>query len=199
MKILLVGASGTLGMAVRKELGNRHEIIAAGRSSGDVRVDLTDESSIKAMLDKIGTVDAIASTAGHVTFAPLAKLDAAAFAVGLNDKLMGQVNLVQQGVAHLVDGGSFTLIGGILSEHPIIAGASASMVNAALEGFVRAAAIELPRGIRINVVSPTVLVESMDQYGPFFRGFEPAPAFRVGLAYSRSIEGAGTGQVLKVY
>src|ERR1700754_87868 len=127
MKILLVGASGTLGMAVRKELGNRQEIIAAGRSSGDVRVDLTDEASIKAMLDKVGTVDAIASTAGHVTFAPLAKLDAAAFAVGLNDKLMGQVNLVQQGVAHLVDGGSFTLIGGILSEHPIVAGASASM------------------------------------------------------------------------
>ena len=91
------------------------------------------------------------------------------------------------------------MIGGILSEHPILAGASASMVNAALEGFVRAAAIELPRRIRINVVSPTVLVESMDTYGPFFRGFEPAPGFRVGLAYSRSIEGATTGQVLKVY
>jgi NAD(P)-dependent dehydrogenase (short-subunit alcohol dehydrogenase family) len=96
------------------------------------------------------------------------------------------------------DGGSFTLTSGIIGDEPILQGASATTVNLALEGFVRGAAIELPRGIRINVVSPTVLTEAMEAYAPYFRGFEPVTGQRAAMAYLRSVEGAQTGRVYRV-
>jgi NAD(P)-dependent dehydrogenase (short-subunit alcohol dehydrogenase family) len=199
MKILIVGASGTLGQAVAAELGARHDIVRAGRSSGDVRVDMRDAASVAAMYLDVGELDAVVCTAGKVPFAPLADLSEAKYLEGLQDKLLGQVRLVEAGTPTLRDGGSFTLITGILAEQPIVAGACASMVNGAVEAFVRAAAIELPRGIRINVVSPNVLTEAMDSYAPFFRGFEPVSAARAALAFSRSVEGRQTGQVYKIW
>ena len=204
LRILLVGASGTLGKAVAAELSVRHEIITAGSKSGDIRIDMTDPASIVAGLAKAGPLDAVACAAGHVPFAPLAafkpaRVEEAGYGFGLRDKLMGQVNLTLAARDCLRDGGSVTLISGLLSEHPIAAGSSASMVNGALESFVRAAAIELPRGLRINLVSPNVFTESMGSYGPFFRGFEPVPVARAALAYSRSAEGLQTGQIYKVY
>lgn len=120
------------------------------------------------------------------------------FSVGLNDKLLGQVQLVLIALDFLNDAGSITLTSGILSHDPIPGGASASAVNGAIDSFVKAAAIELPRGIRINGVSPTVLEESLPVYGPFFRGFAAVPAHRVALAYSKSVEGAQTGQIYSV-
>jgi NAD(P)-dependent dehydrogenase (short-subunit alcohol dehydrogenase family) len=204
LRILLVGASGTLGRAVAAELGQRHEVIAAGRNSGSVNIDLTDVDSIRNGLQQAGELDAVISTAGKVTFAPLADFKAAPHGqslhtLGITDKLMGQVNLALAARDHLRDGGSITLTTGILSDQPIVAGSSASLVNGAVEAFVRAAAIELPRGLRINVVSPSVLVEAMPSYAPFFRGFEPVTAARAALAFSRSVEGAQTGQVYKVF
>lgn len=199
MKILIVGAGGTLGKAVAAELAPRHDIVRAGRSSGDVRVDLRDAASVEAMFREVGPLDAVISAAGKVPFAPLGELTEAKYLEGLQDKLLGQVRLVNAGVPTLRDGGSFTLITGILTEQPILAGACASMVNGAVEAFVRAAAIELPRGIRINVVSPTVLTEAMESYGPFFRGFEPVSAAKAALAFARSVEGRQTGQVYKVW
>ncbi len=204
LRILLVGASGTLGRAVAAELGQRHDIVTAGRSSGDVRIDIADAAGVIAAIRQAGPIDAVACAAGHVNFRPLEAIAPAAladsvYALGLTDKLMGQVNLALAARETLRDGGSITLITGILSDTPIVAGSSASMVNGALEAFVRAAAIELPRGLRINAVSPTVLTESMPGYGPFFRGFEPVTAARAALAYSRAIEGRQTGQVFKVY
>ncbi|TCV92406.1 NAD(P)-dependent dehydrogenase (short-subunit alcohol dehydrogenase family) [Luteibacter rhizovicinus] len=199
MKILIVGAGGTLGHAVVAELGQRHEIVSAGRQSGDLRVDIADPASVRALFEKTGPLDAIVCAAGSVHFGPLDTFTEEQFARGINDKLMGQVRLVREGVAHLRDGGSFTLITGILTDQPIVQGVSASMVNGAVEAFVRAAAIELPRGIRINAVSPTILTESMGSYGPYFRGFEPVPAARAALAFSRSVEGAETGRVYKIH
>jgi NAD(P)-dependent dehydrogenase (short-subunit alcohol dehydrogenase family) len=199
MRILLVGAHGTLGRAVAAELGQRHAIVAAGRSAGDVRMDLTDAASIRRGFEQAGRVDAVVSAAGHVHFGPLAEMTAEHFAVGLRDKLMGQVNLVLIGREFVADDGSFTLTSGILAEHPIREGTSASMVNGALQAFVRAAAIELPRGLRINAVSPNVVQESMPAYAPYFRGFEAIPAARAALGYSRSVEGADTGQVYRVF
>jgi enoyl-[acyl-carrier-protein] reductase (NADH) len=137
--------------------------------------------------------------AGKLAFAPLAEFMPEQFRVGLDSKLMGQVNVAQVAQDFLNDGGSITLTSGIVADQPIRNGASASMVNSAVEGYARGAAIELPRGLRINVVSPTLLTESLDSYGPYFRGFETAPASRVALAYSRSVEGAQTGQVYKVW
>lgn len=197
MKILLVGASGTLGKAIETELAPRHEIVRASRT-GAVKVDIADPASIRAMYAKVGAVDAVACAAGHVVFAPLADLSAEQYAVGLNDKLMGQVNLVLLGQASVRDGGSFTLISGVLSRDPIRAGSSASMVNGAIDAFVRAAAIELPRGLRINSVNPTVFEESMGAYGPFFRGFKPVPVALAALAFAKSIEGARTGHTFVI-
>ncbi len=121
-----------------------------------------------------------------------------AYTLGLSNKVLGQVNLALAAREHLVDGGSITLTSGILGELPVAGGSSASMSDAAVEGFVRAAAAELPRGIRINVVSPSILTESLPAFGSLFRGFEPVPAARAALAYSRSVEGIQTGQVFRV-
>ncbi|HYG98396.1 MAG TPA: short chain dehydrogenase [Terriglobales bacterium] len=203
LRILLVGASGTLGRAVGAELLSRHEVITAGSKSGDIRLDIADTASIRRGLSEAGELDAVACAAGTVAFVPLAEIQPAAlddsvYGLGLKNKLLGQVNLALAAREYLRDGGSITLISGITADAPIAAGSSATMVNCALEGFVRAAAIELPRGLRINLVSPGVLLESMAAFGPFFRGFEPVPAARAALAYSRSIEGRQTGQVYRV-
>lgn len=198
MNILLIGAQGTLGRAVASELGARHTVIAAGRNSGDVRIDLTDRASIAAALAQVGKLDAVVSAAGNVAFGGLLELTPEQWAIGLDDKLMGQVNLALLAAPLLNDGGSITLTTGVLADDPIRYGASASLVNAGIEGFVRAAALELPRGIRINAVSPGVLQESMPGYAPYFRGFEAVPAARAALGFSRSVEGAQTAQVYRV-
>ena len=203
LRILVVGASGALGRAVVEELGARHQIVTAGSKSGEVRIDIADPASIVAGLAAAGPLDAVACAAGAVNFAPLSAIAPAGvgesvYALGLANKLMGQVNLTLAARDCLRAGGSITLIAGILSQEPIAMGSSASMVNGALESFARAAAIELPRGLRINVVSPTVFVESMGGYAPFFRGFEPVPVARAALAFSRSIEGRQTGQIYRV-
>jgi NAD(P)-dependent dehydrogenase (short-subunit alcohol dehydrogenase family) len=199
MKILLVGANGTLGRAVLAELGARHELITAGRSSGDVRIDLTDAASIEAALKSAGPFDAIVSAAGNVAFGPLFELTDAQWQLGLVDKLMGQVRLALLGAAHLRDSGSITLTTGVLATDPIRLGAPAAMVNGGLESFVRSAALEMPRGLCINAVSPGVLQESMPRYAPYFRGFEPVPAARAALGFARSVEGGDTGKTYRVF
>lgn len=197
MRVLIVGANGVIGKAVAAELAQRHEVVTAGRSSGDLRVDISDPVTVREMYVKAGTLDAVACAAGNVHFGPLEAMTAEQFDLGLRDKLMGQVNLVLMGLGAVAPGGSFTLISGILSHDPVRFGAAASLVNGALESFVRAAAVELSSH-RINAISPTVIEESMPAYAPYFRGFEAVPARRVALAYSKSIEGAQTGQVYRV-
>ncbi len=199
MKVLVVGASGTVGQAVVAELSKRHDIIAASRNSATHAVDVQSSASIEALFQKIGKVDAIVATVGEVHFGPLTEMSGEQFRVGLNSKLMGQVELSLIGQRYLNDGGSITLTSGILSEQPIRLGTNATAVNRAVEGFAVGAAIELPRGIRINVVSATVLQESLPSFGPFFVGFEAAPAARVALAYARSVDGAQNGQVYQVW
>lgn len=198
MNILVVGGTGTIGKAVVAELSARHTIVIAGRQSGDVLVDITDNASIENMYKQAGKVEAVVSVAGNVHFGALSQLKAEHFAIGLQSKLMGQINLVLLGLAYVNEGGSFTLTSGILNRDPIIYGAPAAMVNGGLEGFVKSAALEMPKNMRINVISPTVLLESMPKYAPYFRGFMPVAAARVALAYSKSVEGAQTGQVYEV-
>jgi NAD(P)-dependent dehydrogenase (short-subunit alcohol dehydrogenase family) len=197
MRILIVGSTGAVGSAAAKELGARHDLVRAGRSA-EVKVDLTDRASIAAMYKTVGKVDAVVCTAGHVHFGPLPQMTHDQFMSGLADKLMGQVDLVLAGIAHVADGGSFTLTSGVLDRDPIRGGANASTVNAALAGFVTGAAIELPRGIRINVVSPGLLQVSAKKYEGFFPGHEAVSSERVGLAYAKSVEGAITGKVIIV-
>ncbi|MBN3809719.1 short chain dehydrogenase [Paraburkholderia sp. Ac-20347] len=199
MKILLVGASGAVGGAIAQTLGETHTIVPVGRTSGAYRTDLTDDASVTALFREVGTVDAIVSATGHVHFGPLADMSAAQFDIGLQDKLLGQVRLALIGQHYLSDGGSITLTSGIIAEEPIAQGANATAVNCAIEGFVCAAATELRGNRRINVVSPTVLTESLERFAGFFPGFESVPAQRVALAYQRSVEGVQTGRVYRVW
>lgn len=199
MKVIVIGASGTIGRAIVEELGSRHEIVTVGRSGGQFQADITKIDSVRAMFDKVGKADAVVVAAGTLHFGPLAEVTPEQLNIGLQDKLMGQVNVALAAQRHLNDGGSITLTSGIVADQPIRYGVNASMVNAAVEGFARGAAIELPRGLRINVVSPNVLQESMSAYGPYFIGFEAVPARRAALAYARSVDGLQTGQVYKVF
>ena len=198
MRILIVGGAGTVGKAAAMELGRRHEIVRAGRSSGDLTVDVMDEASVKAMYAKLGKVDAIVTCVGHVHFGPVATMTPEQFRKGLNDKLMGQVNLVLLGMNNVNDNGSFTLTSGVLDRDPVRQGANAAAVNGAIGAFVKGAAIEMPRGIRLNAVSPGLLEDSVVKYDGFFPGHEPVSAARVGLAYAKSVDGALTGQVICV-
>ena len=198
MRIVVFGATGTVGRAIVAELAQRHSVIRVSRTAGDYQADVSDLARVRSVLEAIGPVDAVICATGRVHFAPLTDMTPELFQVGIRDKLMGQVNVVLAGQKLVKDGGSFTLSTGILANEYIREGSSASMVNGALEAFVRAAAIELPRGLRINAVNASVLQEALPAYGPYFRGFEAVPASRVALAYCKSVEGAQTGQIYLV-
>ncbi|MGD9945912.1 MAG: short chain dehydrogenase [Burkholderiaceae bacterium] len=198
MKIILIGASGIIGRAIDAELGARHDIVRVNRSSGDFQVDIADPASIRRLYEQAGEFDALISATGSVHFGPLEQFTDEQFDVGLRNKLMGQVHLVTLGLASIRDGGSFTLTSGLLNDDPIRGGVSAALVNGGLEGFVRGAAIELPRGLRINLVSPTVIEEALPSYAPYFRGTKAVPAAEAALGYAKSVEGAQTGRVYRI-
>jgi NAD(P)-dependent dehydrogenase (short-subunit alcohol dehydrogenase family) len=195
-KVLVVGATGTVGQAVADTLAETHEVVRSSRNEGE-RADMSDPASVRALFERIGPVDAVVCCAGAVPFKPVTELSTADYRAGLEDKVLGQVNLVTEGLVHLRDGGSFTLISGVLSREPIATGAAASLANGAVESFVMAAATELPRGIRINAVSPGVLAEA-EGYHPFFPGFPHVSAAEVARAYVRSVDGVETGKTFSV-
>ncbi len=196
MKILVIGASGLIGKGVADELAKKHEVIRASRN-GDVQVDVNNPNSIKEMYEKVGKLDAVAFAAGKVPFKPLSELTRDDFVTGLTDKAIGQIDLVLKGINCLSDGGSFTLMSGVLAREAILTGSVASAANGAIESFVMAASVELPRGIRINSISPNVLVESPG-YHDYFPGFEQVKLADVVRLYVKSIEGPQTGQVYKL-
>lgn len=198
MKIIVIGASGDVGRAACDELSSRHEIIKVGRSSGDIHADISDRASIEAMYRQAGKVDAVVSTAGEVHFGALTEFTEEQFMLGLTNKVMGQINAVLAGMDYMTDGGSFTLTSGVLDRDPIRMGAGAATANGALGGFVTGASIEMPRGIRLNVVSPGLLDVSESRYGDWFPGHEIVSSKRVGLAFAKSVEGAVNGQVIVV-
>lgn len=198
MRIIVVGATGDIGQAACQELAQRHEIVAVGRSGGDYQVDVGEMKAVKSLYRAVGDFDAVVSCAGDATFAPLAELDQESFMLGLRQKVMGQVNLVLAGLDVIADGGSFTLTSGVLDRDPIRMGANAATANGALAGFVKSAAIEMVRGLRVNVVSPGMLDVSAPRYGAWFQGHKPVSSHDVGLAYVKCVEGALTGQVVIV-
>ncbi|MEP6827366.1 MAG: short chain dehydrogenase [Aestuariivirga sp.] len=197
MRILVVGGAGAVGKAAVSCLRAGHEIIIAGRKSGDVLVDLMDEASVAAMYVKVGRVDAVVACTGHSHFGPVADMTPKQFLDGLKDKLMGQINLVLLGMARVNDGGSFTLTSGILSHEAIRQGSNAAATDGAIDSFVISAAIEMPRGLRINAVSPGLLEVAEKKYDGYFPGHRPVSNREVGLAFAKSIEGAVTGQVIR--
>lgn len=194
MRVIVVGATGTIGSAVVGALASRHEVVPVRHQGGAFQVDLASPDSIRQLFRAVGPFDALVSTAGVAKFGSLDDLQDADYQAGLFNKLMGQVNLVRIGRQFINDRGSFTLTSGVLSQEPMKGSASISMVNAGIEGFVRAAALELPRGIRINVVSPPWVTETL-----MALKMEPShgmPAAKVAHAYIASVEGTMTGQTI---
>jgi NAD(P)-dependent dehydrogenase (short-subunit alcohol dehydrogenase family) len=195
MKIILIGGNGTLGQAIAQTLSTKHDILIAGRSSGDLICDIESPDSIKKMFLKIGTVDAVVIAAGSGRFKPLDTLTTADIDFGIRSKLMGQINTVLIGKDFVKE--SFTLTSGIIAEKPIVQGAAIAVANCGLEGFVRTAALELPQ--RINCISPTLVNESAEALGHLFPGIHTISAVEVAKVYQKSVEGTDTGTILHAW
>jgi NAD(P)-dependent dehydrogenase (short-subunit alcohol dehydrogenase family) len=196
MRVILIGATGTIGREVLQALAGRHEVVAVGRTSGDFRIDISQPASIEAFFRQAGKFDAVVSTAGDARFGELNKLTDDDYLFSLTNKLMGQANLVRIGQQFINDKGSFTLTSGFLAQVPMPGSSAISMVNAGLEGFVRAAALEMNRGIRVNVVSPIWVKETLEAMGR--DSSTGMPAAQVARSYVASVEGAMSGAVLDV-
>lgn len=196
MRVVVIGATGTIGQAIVKLLSPHHEIVGVSHSQGELRVDLASKDAIRKLFQTIGPSDAVISAAGVARFGPLKELSDEDFRLSLENKLMGQVNLVRVGRDYLRDRGSFTLTSGVLSQEPTPGSAAISLVNAGIEAFVRAAALELPRGIRINAVSPVWVTETLKALGRDTAGGMPAD--QVALAYRESVERNRNGEILDV-
>ena len=199
MKLLIIGGQGTIGKKVSAHFSKKHEIIIAGRVSGDVTVDIADSESIKAMFESIGKIDAILCIAGEAKWAPFDSLTEDDFYIGLRSKLMGQVNLVRIGQDYLNTGGSFTLTTGILADYPVVMTTSAALVNGGIHSFVKAAALELKNEHRINVVSSGLVEDAVGKYEAYFPGHNPIPMQKVVNGYVKSVEGKGTGEIIRMY
>ena len=194
MRILIVGATGTIGRPFVAALQGKHELVLASRQKAHEKVDISDPASIRALYKRVGKLDAVVSASGEAKFAPLATLTDEDFAFSIRSKLMGQVNLIRYGFDSVSDGGSFTITSGTLAREPMVGGAVASLLNGALDSFTRAAALEAPRNIRVNVVSPPWVTETLIAFK-----MDPTngmPADEVARAYVASIEGKQTGAVI---
>lgn len=198
MKILIIGANGTIGRAVTNSLQNGNDIIKVGKTSGDFQADISNSSSIEDLFKNIGKVDAIICIAGEAKWEQFEKLSEEDFYIGIRSKLMGQVNLVRIGQKYLHQKGSFTLTTGILADEPVDKTTSAAMVNGAIHSFVKAVALELENGHRINAVSADLVADAKDKYQDFFPGHTPVPMYKVTDAYKKSVLGLGTGQIIRV-
>ncbi|WP_104190646.1 short chain dehydrogenase [Cryobacterium sp. Y82] len=196
MKIIVIGASGHVGSAVVGAFQGRHEVVTASRST-EPPLDVTDPESMAGFFTAIGQVDAIVSCVGSVPFKPLGELGRDDYVAAFTGKVLSQLDLVRLGTPYLRDGGSITLTTGILAREPILTGAAAAMANGAVESFVISAATELPRGIRLNTVSPTVLLEATG-YHSSFPGFVPVAGAIVAQSYAKSVEGTQTGRIFRI-
>lgn len=199
MRILLVGGSGTIGKKLNTYFSQLHEVIIAGRKNGDILFDMADSKSISSALDQIGPFDAMVIVAGEAKWDSMQNLSEEDYYIGIQSKLMGQVNLVRLGMKKLTPGGSITLTTGILAEDPVLMTTSAAMVNGALHSFVLAANLEMTEGRRINAVCAGLVEDSEDKYRDYFPGHDVVPMGKVVNAYAKSVEGAISGQIIRVY
>ena len=194
MRILVIGATGTIGKAVADALAPGNEVIRASSKTAPTKVDIANPNSIRGMYHSLGRVDHVVCCAGNAKFGPLDQLSDDDFRFCLDNKLMGQVNVIRYGFESMNDGGSFTVTSGVLAQNPMKGSGAISLVNAGLEGFVRAAALEAPRGIRVNVVSPPWVTETLIAYK-----MDPSggiPAAQVAKTYVKAVQGKDTGQTL---
>jgi NAD(P)-dependent dehydrogenase (short-subunit alcohol dehydrogenase family) len=199
MKILIIGGDGTIGKVVSNYFSAHHEVLIAGRKSGNIKIDIADSKSIDKALQKIGQVDAIVCIAGEAKWADFDTLTEDDYYIGLKSKLMGQVNLVRIGRKYLKTEGSITLSTGILADDPVVLTTSAAMVNGGIHSFVRAVDLEIENGIRVNAVSLGVVEDAYEKYRSYFPGHNPISMRKAVNAYARSVEGKGHGEIIKIY
>ncbi|WP_237171422.1 short chain dehydrogenase [Pandoraea pulmonicola] len=178
----------------------KHNVITASRSGKgcDHQVDITDKRSLQALYEKVGKFDAVVSAAGHCEYAPFTSMTDEQWDATIQGKLVGQMNVVKAGLDYINDGGSFTLISGILNIKPMPQGIADATTSGGIDTFVKCVAHELPRGIRINAVNPTVIEEAWDVYGEMMPGYQPVPGALVGKAFERSVDSFISGQVIFV-
>lgn len=199
MKVLIIGASGKIGSAIVKELNQDTTLITANHTSGDFTVDLGDPASITHLFTQTGPLDGIVCAAARgVVFKPLAEMSIADYLASLQQKMLGQIHVALQGVKILKEHGSITLTTGVFNRDFVKNGSAAAVINNAVEGFVKAASLDLPHGIRINAVSPALIEESAKDYASACPGFETVSSAKVAKAYRRSIYGIQTGEVFCV-
>ncbi len=194
-RVLVIGATGLLGTEIVKALRDRAEVVEASGSRAPHRVDIADPASLRRLFEKVGAVDAIVCTAGMARFLPWAQATDEDWAHGVANKLLGQVNVVRLGAPSVRDGGAITLTTGVLAQQPMPGGAIFTTVNAAVEGFARAAAVELPR-VRVNVVSPGWITETLRAMG--MDESIGLPAAQAAQAFVRQVESGASGSVLTV-
>lgn len=199
MQILIIGGEGTIGSTLVSHFASKYKVIKAGRNSGDISVDISDSASIKEMFEKLGQVDAIICAAGEAKWALFDQLSEEDFYVGFRSKLMGQVNLVRLGKDYVNEGGSITLTTGILADDPVQMTTSAAMVNGALHSFVKAVVMDLDKRIRVNVVSCGLVEDAVEKYQDYFPGHHPISMKKMLRGYIRSVEGKGTGEIIRIY
>jgi NAD(P)-dependent dehydrogenase (short-subunit alcohol dehydrogenase family) len=197
--IILIGAQGKMGQAALSGLG-KHKVLTASRSGNgtDYRVDITDETSIRALYKKVGDFDAVVNTVGQCEYAPFIDMTEQQWMTTVLSKMMGQINLVRIGQEHINDKGSFTLISGILNIKPIPQAIADAVTSSAIDSFTKCVSYEMPRGIRVNSINPTVLEEAWGVYGDMMPGFQPVPSSLVGKAFERSVDGFLNGEVIYV-
>src|SRR4029077_2512427 len=194
MRIIVIGATGTLGKAIVGALSGRHEVVQVGHRGGESQGDLASKESIERLFEMAAPFAAVVCAAGLSKFGALEGLSDADFQFSQANKLMGQVNVVRAGMATIRDGGSFPSPSGVRATEPMRGSTAISLVNAGLEGFARAAALEMPRGVRINVISPPLVSETLVAMGR--DGDAGMPAAQVARAYVESVEGSENGEVL---
>ena len=194
MRIIVVGATGTIGRPLAEALAERHEVVRVGKRGGDLQVDATDKGSIDRLFRDAGPFDALISLVGGAAFKPVVELKDEDFEFSYRNKLMGQIDLVRAGLPHVRDNGSFTLTSGVLSVEPMPGSSAITLVNRGLEGWALAAALEMPRGVRINVVSPPWVTETLEELG--WNTSIGLPAAKIAPAYVECVEGSRNGETL---
>ncbi|MEV7680529.1 short chain dehydrogenase [Streptomyces sp. NPDC088341] len=198
MRILVIGATGTIGSAVAGALSDAsHEVIGASRGGGPggrIRADLEDPSSLDTLFGTVGDLDAVVCCAANGPLVDLGSVTDEEMAAGTRGKLLGQVALARRAARHLRDGGSITLTGGTFSA-PLPGGSLGALINSGLEGFVRNAASELPRGLRLNLISPGWITETLRSLG--MDETAGTPVAEVAQVYVRTVEGTARGRTFR--
>lgn len=194
-KVIVVGSTGVIGKKVVQLLEENYQVITVNRSSGDYRLDMQDANAVEEMFKSVGSFDALIATSGYGKWGSIDEHTIQDYHDGLNSKLMGQVNLVAIGRKYAAQGACFVLTSGILAHTPTIGGISLSMINSAVEAFVRGAALEI-KDMRVDCVSPSFAKETMELMG--MDSSTGVPAAEFAKLYIKAIEGKETGIIYEI-